>query len=167
MSHLLVHQGREIRVDVVPEGDGYAVTIDGRVHRVEGAFGPTMRVLIDGRPVEAASKREGLDFVVEIRGRAYAFRERDPRAPKLGRRRADGDFARGEVHAPMPGLIVEILAEAGATVEAGQPVVIVEAMKMQNALVAPIQGRVERVSVAAGAAVESGQLLLTIRPDEA
>lgn len=167
MSHLLVHQGREIRVDVTPDGDGYAVTIEGRAHRVEGAFGPTARVLIDGRPVDAAVRRDGLDVVVEIHGRSYSFRERDPRAPKLGRRRADSDLARGEVHAPMPGLIVEILAGVGAAVEAGQPVVIVEAMKMQNALAAPLQGRVERISVAPGAAVDAGQLLLTIRPEEA
>jgi biotin carboxyl carrier protein len=66
----------------------------------------------------------------------------------------------------MPGLIVDLLAEVGSTVEAGQPVVIVEAMKMQNALVAPLKGRVAQVSVAAGAAVESGQLLMTIQPEE-
>lgn len=167
MSLLLVHHGREIRAEVAPEGDGYSVTVDGHTHTVNGTFGSAMRVLIDGRPVEAFARRDGLDLIVEVKGRAYAFRERDPRAPKLGRRRADSDLARGEVHAPMPGLIVEILADVGAKVEAGQPVVIVEAMKMQNALVAPLQGKVERISVTPGAAVDAGQLLLTIRPEEA
>jgi biotin carboxyl carrier protein len=167
VSLLLVHQGSEIRVDVMPQGDGYSVTIDGRAHRVEGAFGSAMRVLIDGRPVEAAARRDGLDLLVELKGRAYAFRERDPRAPRLGTRRTGSDLARGEVHAPMPGLIVEILTDVGATVEAGQPVAIVEAMKMQNALTAPLKGRVEQISVAPGAAVDAGQLLLTIHPEEA
>jgi biotin carboxyl carrier protein len=71
------------------------------------------------------------------------------------------------VHAPMPGLVVEVLVQPGAAVEAGQPVVIVEAMKMQNELVAPLKGRVARVSVAPGAAVDTGQLLVAIQPEEA
>ena len=105
--------------------------------------------------------------MVELDGRSYAFRPRDPRAPKLARRRAGADLTRGEVHAPMPGLIVDVLVEKGADVEAGQPVVIVEAMKMQNELVAPLKGRVTRISVEPGAAVETGQLLIAIQPEEA
>ena len=166
MTIVLAHEGREIRAEVAPAGDGFSVTLDGRPHRVEGTFGRLMRVLIDGRPVEAAAKRDGTGLKIELEGRSYTFRERDPRAPKLGRRRADADATRGEIHAPMPGLIVEILAEAGSAVDAGQPVVIVEAMKMQNALVAPLKGRVAHVAVTPGTAVDSGQLLVTIRPEE-
>ena len=117
--------------------------------------------------VEASARREGLDIVVELRGRAYTFRPRDSRAPKLARRRAGADLARGEVHAPMPGLVVEVLVQAGDPVEAGQPVVIVEAMKMQNELAAPIKGHVARVPVAPGAAVDAGQLLIAIEPEGA
>ncbi len=166
MTFVLTRDGRDRSFLLVPEGDGYLVATDSGKHRVEGTLGRTMRVLIDGRPVEASARREGLDIVVEIGGRAYRFRERDPRAPKLGRRRTDADLTRGEIHAPMPGLIVEILAEMGSAVEGGQPVVIVEAMKMQNALAAPLSGRVTEISVAPGVAVEAGQLLMTIRPEE-
>ncbi len=166
MKTVLMRDGRERTVDVAPDGDGYTVTVDGRAHRIEGAFGREMRLLIDGRPVEATARHEGLDIVIELSGRAYAFRPRDARAPKLGRRSSRDDTTRGEVHAPMPGLIVDVLAEVGTAVEAGQPVVIVEAMKMQNALVAPLKGRVTQISVAPGAAVESGQLLMTIKPEE-
>jgi 3-methylcrotonyl-CoA carboxylase alpha subunit len=166
LNVVLTREGREIRAEVAPAGDGYTVTLDGRAHRVEGAFGGRMRVLIDGRPVDAAARRDGSDLTIELDGRAYGFRERDPRAPKLARRRGGEDATRGEVHAPMPGLIVEVLVEPGATVEAGQPIVIVEAMKMQNALVAPLRGRVDRVSVTPGTAVDTGQLLVTLRPEE-
>jgi len=166
VNTVLLRDGRERAVDVAPDGDGYTVTVDGHAHRIEGVFGREMRLLIDGRPVEATARREGLDIVIELLGRAYAFRLRDLRAPKLGRRGAATDLSRGEVHAPMPGLIVEILAEVGSDVEAGQPVAVVEAMKMQNALAAPLKGRVTQISVAPGSAVEAGQLLMTIQPEK-
>jgi glutaconyl-CoA/methylmalonyl-CoA decarboxylase subunit gamma len=167
MIVLVTRDGREHRVDVAPREDGYAVTVDGREHRVEGSFGAEIRARIDDRPLEAFARRDGLDIVVELHGRAYVYRPRDSRAPKLARRRGAADLARGEVHAPMPGLIVDVLVQAGAAVESGQPVVIMEAMKMQNELVAPLQGRVVKISVAPGAAVDAGQLLITVEPKEA
>jgi len=106
-------------------------------------------------------------IVVERRGRTFRFRVRDPRAPKLSRRRSLEDASRGELHAPMPGLVVQVLTHEGEEVEAGRPVVVVEAMKMQNALVAPLTGRVRSIPVTPGTAVETGQLLLAITPVEA
>ena len=166
MNLLLQYDGRDLVAEVTPSGDGFLVAIDGRVIRVDGSFGPFMRVRVDGRPVEASVRRVGTDLVVERNGTSRAFRVRDPRAPALGRRREATDSTRGELHAPMPGLVVDILVRAGDAVEAGQPVVVVEAMKMQNALTAPLKGKVASVVVQPGTAVESGQLLLAIRPDE-
>ncbi len=167
MNVLLSRGDREFRAEVVPAGEGYRVTLEGRSRQVEGTFGPMMRVRIDGRPVEAAVRRQGLDVVVKIHGRDWVFRRRDPRGPALARRRVESDRTRGELHAPMPGLVVEVLAVVGDRVEAGQPLVVVEAMKMQNALAAPVKGRVTAVPVAAGAAVESGELLVAIAPEGA
>ncbi|HEX7077632.1 MAG TPA: biotin/lipoyl-containing protein [Candidatus Eisenbacteria bacterium] len=162
MKLLLGRGDRERTAEVVPEGAGFAVTIDGHRVAVDGTVGAAMRVRLDGRPVEAFASRDGAEVVVEIAGRAYRFRTRDARAPKLGRRGGGRDLARGELHAPMPGLVVEVLARVGDEVEAGRPVVVVEAMKMQNAFVAPVSGRVTSVSVTPGTPVESGQLLLTV-----
>ena len=165
MSLVLTREGVDRAIDVTPSGDGFVVTVDGSEHRVEGVFGGLMRVRIDDRPVEATVRRQGLDLVVEIRGRTYLYRPRDPRAPKLARKSV-ADQTRGELHAPMPGLVVDVMVAVGDIVDAGQPVVVVEAMKMQNALVAPLAGRVTAVRVAAGATVDSGALLLAIQPEE-
>jgi biotin carboxyl carrier protein len=167
MNIVLSHDGRDLVAEVTPSGDGFVVTIEGRSIGVHGSFGPLMRVRIDGRPVEAAVRRDGTDLVVEREGMIRAFRVRDPRAPVLGRRREMADPTRGEVHAPMPGLVVDILVGAGEPVEVGQPVVVIEAMKMQNALTAPLKGRVTSVAVQSGNPVVTGQLLIAIRPDEA
>ncbi len=68
-----------------------------------------------------------------------------------------------EVRAIIPGRIVEIAVEPGDAVEAGQQILVVEAMKMQNELRAPREGTVERVGVAVGDTIEVGDLLVVIR----
>ena len=166
MKVLLSCGATDHEAEISADGSGYRVALDGRAHSVEGSVDASTRVRIDGRPVEAWVRRDRDEIIVELRGRAFAFRLRDPRAPKLGRRRAGEDAARGEVHAPMPGLVVEVLAQVGDTVEAGRPIVVIEAMKMQNALVAPLAGRVASTPVAPGTAVETGQLLVAITPEE-
>ncbi len=66
------------------------------------------------------------------------------------------------VRAPMPGLIVRVNVQVGDMVEAGQGVVVMEAMKMENELRATAPGRVKSIEVAPGAAVEKGSLLVAL-----
>ena len=166
MKILLSSGAEDLEVTVEPEDAGYRVTHQGCAHRIDGVAGEAMRVRIDARPVEARVRRKGDSIEVELGGSVHRFRLRDPRAPKLARRRSQEDSTRGELHAPMPGLVVQVLTHEGAEVEAGHPLVIVEAMKMQNALLAPLKGRVRSIPVSPGTAVESGQLLLAITPEE-
>jgi len=73
----------------------------------------------------------------------------------------------GVLVADIPGLVVEIRAEVGQKVERGQPVIVVEAMKMQNELAAGISGVVSEIPVTAGQAVNPGDRLVVIEPEEA
>ena len=66
------------------------------------------------------------------------------------------------VNAPMPGKIVKVLVEAGQVVTAGEVVVVLEAMKMQNEIKAPINGTVSAVSVTAGQTVRPGESMVVI-----
>lgn len=70
-----------------------------------------------------------------------------------------------DINAPMPGLVLDILVEAGQTLEEGMPVAILEAMKMENVLKAGGTGTVEAIAVDKGAAVEKGQLLIKVSND--
>jgi biotin carboxyl carrier protein len=84
---------------------------------------------------------------------------------RTGRGAVDtGAGAHGEqkVVAPMPGRVVRVLVTAGDEVQTRQPVVVVEAMKMENELRSPKTGRVKDVPVAAGASVEAGRVLMVI-----
>lgn len=75
------------------------------------------------------------------------------------------NFASGEgekVTAPMPGTILDILVGVGDDVQEAQPVVVLEAMKMENQIVAPISGKITSIAVAKGETVDVGALLFTV-----
>ena len=76
---------------------------------------------------------------------------------------AGGEAEHVRLTAPMPGSILRVEVVAGDRVEARQPLLVLEAMKMEHPLLAPIDGVVEAVSVEAGATVQAGDALLSIR----
>ncbi|NYZ17950.1 biotin/lipoyl-binding protein [Azospirillum sp. RWY-5-1] len=69
----------------------------------------------------------------------------------------------GAIASPLAGVVVSVAVTVGDRVEAGQPLLVLEAMKMQTTLSAPRSGTVAVITVAAGAAVQEGQSLLTLR----
>lgn len=79
-------------------------------------------------------------------------------APKV----ASGSAGNIKVSSPMPGKIISIKAEVGATVKKGEVILILEAMKMENEIVAPEDGTVASVNVSANQSVEAGDLLATL-----
>jgi biotin carboxyl carrier protein len=85
----------------------------------------------------------------------------DPRAFKRGSRQSLSE-GKQALTAPMPGRVVRVLKSAGAVVEPGEGIVVVEAMKMQNELKAARSGTVSSIAVAEGDAVVAGQVLATI-----
>lgn len=70
----------------------------------------------------------------------------------------------GLLQAPMPGKILDLLVEEGSEVDLGDPVAILEAMKMENELKAPCAGTIAGISVTIGSSVEKNQLLIEIEP---
>lgn len=122
---------------IAPSGKTYRVTLEAMDLRAR-----TMRLRLNGRLHEVALESP-LDQLVDELGL-----EAEP-APELG-----------EVYAPMPGLVLRIAVESGQAVEAGETLLVLEAMKMENAIKATAAGVVRSVSVAEGQAVEKGALLL-------
>jgi biotin carboxyl carrier protein len=98
---------------------------------------------------------------VSVGGRTFEFEVVDPR--RWNRERG-GSHSEGRqnIAAAMPGKVVRVLVSEGDVVEAGQGLVVVEAMKMQNEMEAPRSGRVVALSVAPGATVSAGQILVAI-----
>ncbi len=82
-----------------------------------------------------------------------------PAAPKAT---ASGSEGSVKISAPMPGTILRIAANVGDKVTAGQPIVVLEAMKMENDIVAPSDGVVSSINVTSGQSVNSGDVIATL-----
>lgn len=113
--------------------------------------------LIDGRSVEVCLAGEW----AWVGTRVFAVAVEDPRelAAEDG---AGGPSGRRELRAPMPGKVIRVLVAEGDEVTAGQGMVVIEAMKMQNEMPSPRAGRVVTVSVQSGDAVATGQVLAVV-----
>ena len=118
----------------------YTITVNGTVYEVsveEGGAGSA--------PVRAAAPKAA-----------------PKAAPAAAAPAAAGAAGSVEVTASVPGKVFKIEANTGATVKAGDPIVILEAMKMEIPVVAPEDGTVASINVAVGDAVESGDVLATM-----
>ncbi|HEY0763305.1 MAG TPA: biotin/lipoyl-containing protein [Pyrinomonadaceae bacterium] len=101
-------------------------------------------------------------FDVSIHGRSYAVTIIDPKRLRSGQNSDRHQHGVAEILAPMPGKVVRVQTEAGATVEKGAGVVVVEAMKMQNEMKSPRDGVVVSINVKPGDTVNAGDVLATI-----
>jgi 3-methylcrotonyl-CoA carboxylase alpha subunit len=151
---------RELRIEVAPDG---RALVDDRViaaDLVEVLPGRVWSVLVDGTAHEVAFL--GGDRV-SVDGREVRLALDDERAIAAGTAGGRAGSARQELRAPMPGLLKRVHVAEGATVAAGDALVTLEAMKMENELRAAQAGTVAQVAVAEGTKVESGALLVVIR----
>ena len=151
-------------VEVRELGDGrFQVDVDDRTHVVDSRqAGPAMlSLLIGNESIEVSVVSRGDEYAVETGGRIHRLRLLDERA--LRRRAGHGGLTGSpEVRAAMPGKVVAVLAEEGATVERGQGLLVIEAMKMENEIAAPRAGKVASIRVKPGQAVEAGEVLAVI-----
>ena len=142
--------------------DGHAVEVDptrldGVVQVEPGVFS----VLIGGRSFEVRAVRNGEDLRLDVDGRRLAAEVHDPRNRSRRERAALGG-GRQSVAAPMPGKVIRVLVHEGDTVDAGQGLVVVEAMKMQNEMKATRPGQVVEIRVRDGDTVGAGDTLVVV-----
>ncbi len=152
---------REIEVEEV--SGTLAVSEDGSTLRLElGINGDDPQQGWCAGPDGAAHafvwRRVGEDIQVWLDGRLFIFERATPAGP-VGR---TGPAFAGDIPAPMPGRVVQVLAAPGQRVDAGDPLVIMESMKMELVIDAPSQAVVRRVAVAEGDQVDRGMRLLEL-----
>ncbi len=157
---------REFEVEVTRRGDRLELTLDGRsVHADLSAVDPGAKysVLLDRRSFDVTVDGNGEKLDLVVNGHAWHVGVEDERERSTrdlgGRHGASG----GTVEAVMPGIVRRVRVKPGDTVEQGQPLLILEAMKMENEISAETAGVVEKVLVADGQTVESGQALVVLR----
>jgi biotin carboxyl carrier protein len=163
MKYRIEHAGKvfDVEVDLVPDGcvvrgpDGQPQLIAFEV-RADGS----KRAFTPWGQLELLSVRRGEELwahVVNRRLQARAVRVRPSGNAALG-------ASAGAVHAPMAGRLLRVDVRVGDSVRPGQPLAVIEAMKMENELISPIRGVVTQLAFEAPATLEKGALILQIEP---
>jgi biotin carboxyl carrier protein len=125
---------------------------------IEPAGERKFSVLVGARSYEVTLLSSG---EVSVNGRTFRVEVFDPRGLRSRERGGESQGPR-KIVAPMPGRVIRVLVEANQKVEAGQGLIVVEAMKMQNEMKSPQAGTVVEVKTAPGAAVTAGDVLMVI-----
>ena len=166
MRYEIEASGQPRTVDVAADGDGWRVTIDGRVCRASMVrAGDRWSLLVAARSYDVTFEPAGGgSWQVHVNGRVVPAGLRSSAQRHRGGPGGPGAAGAGDglVLAPMPGRVVKVLVTPGTAVEARQGVIVVEAMKMENELRAPRAGTVREVRVAEGASVEARTVLVVI-----
>jgi biotin carboxyl carrier protein len=143
----------------------YRVAIDGNEFLVDGKkTGRTnYSLIVDNRSFEIEVDNSGDEYRVLVDGRNYHVHLVDERRVRVGGGQSDIQLqGRQKVSVPMPGKVIAVLVSEGDSVERGQGLVIVEAMKMENEVRSPIAGEIKEIKVKAGEAVEGGAVLVVV-----
>jgi len=140
-------EDRAVAADVreIVRGRQWSITVEGQSHEITVVTHDPLRLDLDGHDVRAA--------VI------------DERALRASRGAVGLRTGRVELRAPMPGLLKAVHVKEGDLVEAQAPLATLEAMKMENELLAPSAGRIAKVRATAGAKVEAGAVLIVIAND--
>ena len=161
-------EGGRYQLTLQQSGTKVSAEIDGRRYeaRAHETGSGNYLLIADGRVYECRVERErGEKETVEVSVSSHAYRVTltDPKRLRGANDSSThtGD-ASAQIVAPMPGKIVRVLVEAGARVEAGDGLVIVEAMKMQNEMKSPMAGTVTALHAETGATVNAGDVLVVV-----
>ena len=165
MKFVATVRGQAVEVGVTLDGGRYRVTIGEQVWDVDARLTPQgiSSLIIDGVSHVADVEDHAGECVVDVGGETYTVQvEEHTRYIIRTRGGAGGGAGAQTVKAPLPGKISHVAVQAGDAVTAGQSLLVIEAMKMENELKAATAGTVREVRVAAGQAVNAGDVLIVI-----
>jgi biotin carboxyl carrier protein len=156
--------GKSHRLELENTAEGWACRFDGQPILIDAVIArrDVLSLLIDGRAYEIKREQTTTDLHMWVGNSCFAVELRDPRSLRSRQKAAGNEKGPRQIVAPMPGRIVRMLVAENSSVEAGQGIVIVEAMKMQNEIKSPKKGVIKRISAIPGAAVNPGDILAIV-----
>jgi biotin carboxyl carrier protein len=164
MIYDVIVEGKPHRLELEKVGSGWKCRLNGKEVQVDAVLPrrDVLSLLVDDHAFEIKREQTATDLHLWVGSTRFAVELRDPRS--LRSRKGSGADETGprKVIAPMPGRVVRILLAEGAAVEAGQGIIVVEAMKMQNEIKSPKKGTVQKILVIEGAATNAGDILAII-----
>jgi biotin carboxyl carrier protein len=171
MAYIASHQGKTVRIKIRQTAPSlFQVTLGDRDYQVDYLEPQPnlLSLIIDDRSFEVdvdAPDTSDL-FEVVIKGDHFEVEMVEEKKKKLAMKLARGASGRQDLRSPMAGNVRQVLAQPGDRVAAGQVLLILEAMKMENEIKSPIEGIVSSVTARTGNAVASGDPLCVVEPWE-
>ncbi len=171
MAYIATHQGKTTRVKVLETAPNlFRVTLGERDYLVDFLEPQPnlLSLLIDGRSFEVdvdAPEQSDL-FEVVIKGDHFEVEMVEEKKKKLAMKLSRGASGRQDLKSPMAGNVRQVLVQPGDRVAAGQVLLILEAMKMENEIKSPIEGVIGSVTARTGGSVASGDPLCVVEPWE-
>jgi biotin carboxyl carrier protein len=165
MTYDIIVDGKTHRVEVTRGENLWSCRVDGQEMEVDAALTArdVLSVLIGGKAYEIKREQSLQGDVHMVIGSArYAVEVQDPRSLRTRRGVAGADVGPQKIRAAMPGKIVRVLVAEGSEVKAGEGVIVMEAMKMQNEMKSPKDGKVQKILTAEGSTVNAGDTLAVI-----
>jgi len=164
MKYIATIGERQIEIELISEGQ---LSVDGELVQVDFqsvANQPIYSMLLDGKSYEASIFPGDNGYQVLFLGQLFNVVVEDERQRRLRQSSGGSAVESGEyqLRAPMPGMIVAVPVEEGQQVEAGDNLIILESMKMQNELKAPRAGVVARIRIKPGDNVDQNQVMLIL-----
>ncbi|HET6319203.1 MAG TPA: acetyl-CoA carboxylase biotin carboxyl carrier protein subunit [Chloroflexota bacterium] len=158
---------RTLKVSLRRDGDAAYASLDNGPEvkvQLDALHGALYSLALDGMQKELLARRSENEVELTIAGLGYRAEVLDEAHARLAQVAGGrgGSHGRRELKAPMPGLVVKVLAVVGDSVEPHQPLIVLQAMKMENELTLPRGGTVSAVSVQSGHTVEAGQVLVAL-----
>jgi 3-methylcrotonyl-CoA carboxylase alpha subunit len=156
------NRAQERLVCVRHEAGSWLLQFDGRAILAEGERRSDggLSMLLDGVRKQITALDHGAETAVFLDGENWRLTEIDPLAARAGE-----DPTAGRLTAPMPGRVTQLMVEPGMSIQRGQPLIVIEAMKMEHTVTAPADGVVETVRFAPGDLVEEGAELIVLAPE--
>ena len=156
--------GKSHRLELEKAASGWECRLDGRLVHIDAVITrrDVLSLLVDGRTYEIKREETATDLHMWVGAACFAVELRDPRSLRSRNKTGGDEKGPRKLLAPMPGRIVRLLVAENSEVEAGQGIVVVEAMKMQNEIKSPKKGIVKKISATPGAAVNPGDVLAIV-----
>jgi len=156
--------GKPHRLELEKTAGGWECRLDGQPVHIDALIPrrDVLSLLVDGHAYEIKREQTATDLRLWVGSTRFVVELRDPRSLRSRQRAAGDEKGPRRILALMPGRVVRLLVAENSSVEAGQGIVVVEAMKMQNEIKSPKRGIVKKISATAGAAVNPGDVLAIV-----
>ncbi len=164
MTYDVTIDGKNYKLELEHAENSWRCRLDGREIQLDAILPrrDVLSVIIEGKAYEIKREQTATDLHLWVGPVRYAAELRDPRSLRGRKGQGSDDAGPRKLIAPMPGKVVRVLAHEDTAVEAGQGILVMEAMKMQNEIKSPKKGIVRKIVAAEGSSVNPGDVLAIV-----